>query len=75
MLNGCFNILLPVIVRIMINKSFDEAILPSGLKGAVVLPRLKNALLVHELFDNFRTVSNLQFLAKAISKRLEQLVY
>ncbi len=56
-----------VIVRI-INMSFDEAIVPSILKRAVVLLRLKKALLDHELFDNFRPVSNLQFLANAIKK-------
>ena len=48
--------------------SFDEAIVPSGLKRAVLLPRLKKSLLDHELFENFRPVSNLQFIAKAIEK-------
>ncbi len=48
--------------------SFDEAIVPSGLKRAVLLPRLKKSLLDHELFENFRPVYNLQFLAKAIEK-------
>ena len=67
LLKCCFNDLLPVIVR-TINLSFDEAVMPSCLKRAVVLPGLKKPLLDHELFVNFRPVSNLQFLAKAIEK-------
>ena len=54
--------------------SFDEAVVP-GFERAVLLPRLKKPSLDHELYENFRPVSNLQFLPNAIEKHKRILDY
>ena len=41
---------------------------PTSLKQAVLSPLLKKPLLDHELYPNFRPVSNLEFISKAIEK-------
>ena len=41
---------------------------PISLKQAALSPLLKNPLLDHELYPNFRPVSNLEFISKAIEK-------
>ena len=63
----CFDDLLPVITRI-INLSFSSSTVPTSLKQAVLSPLLKKPLLDHELYSNFRPVSNLEFISKAIEK-------
>ena len=63
----CFDDLLPVITRI-INLSFSSSTVPTSLKQAVLSPLLKKPLLDHELYPNFRPVSNLEFILKAIEK-------
>ena len=61
----CFDDLLPVITRI-INLSFSSSTVPTSLKQAVLSPLRKKPLLDHELYPNFRPVSNLEFISKAI---------
>ena len=41
---------------------------PTSLKQAVLSPLLKKPSLDHELYPNFRPVSNLQFISKSIEK-------
>ena len=53
----CFDDLLPIITRII-----------NLLKQAVLSPLLKKPLLDHELYPNFRPVSNLKFISKATEK-------
>ena len=63
----CFDDLRPVITRI-INLSFSSSTVPTSFKQAVLSPLLKKPLLDHELYPNFRPVSNLEFISKAIEK-------
>ena len=59
--------LLPVVAKI-VNLSFEASTVPSSLKQAVLSPLLKKANLDHELYPNFRPVSNLHFVAKSMEK-------
>ena len=71
----CYRVLLPVITDI-INLSFESAILPKSFKEAVLNPILKKDSLDHEVYKNFRPISNLKFVSKAMEKvvaaRLDQ---
>ena len=49
-------------------RHFASNIVPTSLKQAVLSPLLKKPLLDHELYPNFRPVSNLQFISKSIEK-------
>jgi hypothetical protein len=64
LLQCCLNDLLPTII----NLSFEGCEIPTSLKQAAILPRLKKPSLDHEELSNFRPVSNLTFLSKAIEK-------
>ncbi|XP_068704548.1 uncharacterized protein [Montipora foliosa] len=63
----CLDSFLPTLVRI-INLSLSKGVFPDSLKVAKVTPILKKANADHEVFSNFRPVSNLQFLSKLIEK-------
>ena len=51
-----------------VNLSFNTAIVPTALKEAFVDPILKKDSLDHEVFKNFRSISNLSFISKATVK-------
>lgn len=63
----CLDSLLPTLVSI-INLSLSKGVFPDSLKVAKLTPFLKKANADHEVFSNFRPVSNLQFLSKLIEK-------
>ena len=66
-LKSCFQHLLPMVTRI-VNLSLSSGSFPSNLKEAIVKPILKKHSLSTEEFSNFRPVSNLKFISKAIEK-------
>jgi hypothetical protein len=66
-LKGCFPLVLPVITEI-VNASLESATVPDCLKSASLQPRLKKPSLDPSEYSNFRPISNLRFVAKAIEK-------
>ena len=66
-LKNCFDLLLPVITKI-VNLSLTTCVMPCSLMIAVLDPRLKKPSLDHEVFNNFRPISNLKIISKAIEK-------
>ena len=67
MLKKCWPVIAPVITEV-VNRSLDCAIMPEMLKIAQIRPLLKKSNLDHEVFKNFRPVSNLAFISKVIEK-------
>ena len=67
MLKKCWPVIAPVITEV-VNRSLDCAIMPEMLKIAQIRPLLKMSNLDHEVFKNFRPVSNLAFISKVIEK-------
>ncbi|XP_068742223.1 uncharacterized protein [Montipora capricornis] len=63
----CYDNLLPVITNI-VNLSLITATVPTAFKEAVVDPLLKKDSLDHEVYMNFRPISNLSFISKATEK-------
>ena len=63
LLKDCAPTFAPVISEI-INRSIDEATVPSDLKSAHIRPLLKKKSLDCESLKNYRPVSNLPFLFK-----------
>ena len=63
----CRHCLLPVITRI-VNLSLTSGQVPDRFKVAMLKPLLKKYGADHELFSNFRPVSNLYFLSKVTEK-------
>ena len=61
------DVLLPFITKI-INISLESGKMPSQLKVAKLRPLLKKPSLDHEQLSNYRPVSNLSFISKAIEK-------
>ena len=51
-----------------VNLSFNTAIAPTAFKEVFVDPILKKDSLDHEVFQNFRPISNLSFISKATEK-------
>ena len=70
LLKECLDELLPVITR-TINLSLEEGKFPSEWKGALVKPKLKKADL-DLIKENFRPLSNLQFVSKLTEKAVAQ---
>ena len=70
LLKECLDELLPVITR-TINLSLEEGKYPSEWEGALVKPKLKKVDL-NLIKENFRPLSNLQFLSKLTEKAVEQ---
>jgi len=64
LLKNCFDILLPVITRI-INLSLSQGVVPSQLKRAAVTPIIKKPSLDSEILQNYRPISNLTFISKS----------
>ena len=61
------DLLVPVIT-IIVNLSLKSSTMSSSLKEAVLYPLLKKSSLDHELYANFRPVSNLRLLTKVTEK-------
>ena len=74
-MKACLDNLATVITSI-VNKSFDESLVPDCFKSAIVRPLLKKRGLDEDTLKNYRPVSNLLFVSKVIEKvvenRLEQ---
>jgi len=66
-LRTCLKSLLPIITKI-VNLSLSSAIVPLGLKKAIVRPILKKQNMSPEEFSSFRPVSNLKFISKVIER-------
>ena len=66
LLKDCCDVLCPIITK-MINMSLEKGIVPENWKLALVDPRLKK-LGMDLVFENFRPVNNLHFLAKVAEK-------
>ena len=67
LLKLCFNELVPTIINI-INFSLSEGIFPSPFKQAIVHPLLKKPSLPDDDLNNFRPISNLNFISKILEK-------
>ena len=67
LLKLCFDELGPTIVNI-INFSLSEGIFPSSFKQAIVHPLLKKPSLPDDDLNNFRPISNLNFISKILEK-------
>ena len=63
-MKDCMDVLLPVLTK-MINTSIETAV-PVQLKEAMISPKLKKKSLDHEVYSNFRPISNLKFISKMI---------
>ena len=67
LLKLCFDELGPTIINI-INFSLSEGIFPSSFKQAIVHPLLKKPSLPDDDLNNFRPISNLNFISKILEK-------
>ena len=67
LLKLCFDELGPTITNI-INFSLSEGIFPSSFKQAIVHPLLKKPSLPDDDLNNFRPISNLNFISKILEK-------
>ena len=67
LLKLCFDELSPTIINI-INFSLSEGIFPSSFKHAIVHPLLKKPSLPDDDLNNFRPISNLNFISKILEK-------
>ena len=56
-MNDCTDVLLPVLTK-MINMSTEIANVPVQLKEVMIRPKLKKESLDHEVYSNFRPISN-----------------
>ena len=63
----CLDLLLPIILHI-VKVSLNEASFPQHLKHASVTPIVKEEENNHQLFPNYRPLSNLTFLSKVLEK-------
>ena len=61
------DVLMPVICNI-VNLSLDSSRVPPSMKEAVLQPLLKKPPLDHEIYKNFRPVSNLEMITKVTEK-------
>ena len=67
LLKQCLPELVPVITQIL-NSSLAQGKVPSLFKDALVTPLLKTGKSDHEVMDNFRPISQLQFLSKVLER-------
>ena len=67
LLTDCFSVLLPVFVN-MINLSFKDGSVPALFEEAVLDPVIKKESFDHEIYQNYRPISNLCFVSKATEK-------
>ena len=67
LLSNCLDLLLPVISQI-VNSSLAQGIVTSDMKEALLRPLLKKQSLDHEEYNNFRPISNLEFVSKVCER-------
>ena len=67
LMTDCFSVLLPVFVNV-INLSFKDGLVLALYKEAVLDPVIKKDSLDHEVYQNYRPISNLRFVSKATEK-------
>ena len=67
LLKNCFNELGPIITK-LVNLSLAEGVFPSSFKIAHVLPLLKKPSLPADDLNNYRPISNLNFISKILEK-------
>ena len=67
LLKLCFNELGPIITN-LVNLSLSEGIFPSSFKQTLVQPLLKKPSLSTDDLNNFRPISNLNFISKILEK-------
>ena len=68
LLKLCFNELGPIIITNLVNLSLSEGIFPSSFKQGLVQPLLKQPSLPTDDLNNFRPISNLNFISKILEK-------
>ena len=68
-MKDCMDVLLSVLTK-MINISIETPNVPVQLKEAIIRPKLKKESLDHEVYSNFRPISNLKFISKMIEKAI-----
>ena len=66
-LKGCLDLLLPFITK-LVNCSLQCSVMTESMKQAQLRPLLKKPSLNHELFKNYRPISNLMFISKSCEK-------
>ena len=66
-LKQCLDIPLPALTKI-VNLSIGQGIMPTCMKEALLDPLLKQSSLDHELFPNYRPISNLIFTSKSCER-------
>ena len=66
-ISDCLHALLPAITRI-VNLSLTTGTVPPKIKKASLSPLLKQPLLSHGEFPNYRPISNLAFISKCTEK-------
>ena len=69
LLKKCIDEILPSIVR-LVNTSLRSGRFPDSFKEAAIRPILKKPNLQADKFQNYRLVSNLQFVSKIIEKEV-----
>ena len=69
----CFNELGPIITN-LVNLSLSEGIFPSSFKQALVRPLLKKPSLSTDDLNNFRPISNFNFISKILEKVVASLI-
>jgi hypothetical protein len=67
LLKQCFNELGPIITN-LVNLSLSEGIFPSSFKSALVRPLIKKPSLSVDDLNNYRPISNLNFVSKILEK-------
>ena len=66
-LKGCLDLLLPFITK-LVSCSLQCSVMTESMKQAQLRPLLKKPSLNHELFKNYRPISNLMFISKSCEK-------
>ena len=66
-LKGCLDLLLPFITK-LVNCSLQCSVMTESMKQAQLRPFFKKPSLNHELFKNYRPISNLMFISKSCEK-------
>ena len=64
LMTDCFSVLLPVLVNLL----FKDGLVPALFKEAVLDPVIKRESLDHEIYQNYRPISNLCFVSRATEK-------
>ena len=74
LLKQCFDELGPIITK-LINLSLSEGIFPTSFKSALVRPLIKKSSLASDDLNNYRPISNLNFVSKILEKIIARRVH